>query len=499
MAKLPEHKIHKGNHGVVTPSDSQNVTTDGVAEVVSGATDVALNTAALAPLAVPLVASAAGVVGSIGEKVGLDSIAKAGRSTQSSIEEFTKKTIADLFSERKSAQRIADAAQEIADGVGGGLNKAGNTFGLPKIFQKVGEIRGGRRIEKIDKLIGKVNASVDIPSELRTHVQKIGDLAKIGNADHHEVTEAFSKAIEASKNLSSKDSKILKKLNEVAGSHFTSGSFKNIGDGIKALPKAIGNAPVLTGVMNTGFIASSAIGMFSIAKEFQHNLTALKKMSSDITGKPVSTFSVLFGKTPAPVAEARSKLLKGLAISEASSAAALGSSVVQAVKGSVSTAGFLVPQLVGMGANMLVGESSLSSYTTLSQAHALGKEIPVKAYAELVGKASPELRARGAEGSVFSKKLAEQYAAEKTSPAQVMREVSNGKLMKRVYTIIAANDLAKPVEAASVAANNKLEHSHVAALEKKKQPEKKHTVVGGHTAKLAANTGGQANHVLGGA
>ena len=218
-------------------------------------------------------------------------------------------------------------------------------------------------------------------------------------------------------------------------------------------------------------------------------------MSEDITGKKASTVSILFGKSSATVREARSKLFKNLAVSEATGAVALGVNIVSTVKNFSPISGivaFTAPQLIGGGISTLIGESTLPVYTELSQAHAAGQKISAEAYAELVGKASPELKARGGSSSVFAKELGKIYAAENASPAQIMREAANGKLVQHVKTLIAANEAAKATSMAN--------GSHVAALQKpaaKTIPSENKPVVGNHTKQLVASAG-QANHALSG-
>lgn len=489
--KLPTHNIHKRHPTGIEAGGG--VPTGGTLDTIDTLVDGANNTANTAvgvtqslSLIFPLLAGVAGGARWFANKLGITSIARAGDTAQKGLKRFPEKSFSEVF----GGSKIADKA---ADSLGNGLNRVVDSTGASGPINIINEGRAWLRLRNIDKFSSKVNASANLSSDLREHIQKIGNLAKIGNTDHHEVTEAlskFSEIIEAeSKNLSKKDAKALGKLGKAVDNHFS--SFKNIGDVVKAVPKAIGNAPVLQGVANATLIGASAVGVLAEANGFRKNLASLKQMSADITGKPVSTFSLLFGKVPAPVAEARSNLLKNFAVSEVSGIAALGATVLNvAKKNGVGLVGFMAPQLIGSGVNMLIGESTLPLYTKLSQAHASGNPISAADYAELVSKASPELQARGAAGSVFSKKLGEQYAAEKATPAQVMNEASDkNKIMARVERAIAENKAAK----AAVVTK-----SHVAALEKKGQPDEKHPVVGGHTKRIVADAG-QATRALGGA
>ncbi len=504
VTKLPTHNIHKHHpHGAApvgsVPTGAAPDIVDTLVDGANNATNKAIIVTQFSTFIVSLLAGVAGGAKWLANKIGITSIAKAGDTAQKGLKGFPEKSFLEFF----GGSKIADKA---ANSLGDGLNRVVDSTGLSGFINKINEGRGWLRLRKIDKFSNKVNTSANLSSDLREHIQKIGNLAKIGNTDHHEVTEAlsnFSKIIEEeSKNLSKKDAKALGKLGKAVDSHFSSGSFKKIGDVVKAVPKAIGNAPVLHGVANATLIGASAVGVLAEANGFRKHLASLKQMSADITGKPVSTFSLLFGKVPAPVAEARSRLLKNFVVSEVSGVAALGATVLNAAKkNGVGLVGFMAPQLIGSGVSMLIGESTLPLYTKLSQAHASGQQILAADYAELVGKASPELQARGATASVFSKELGKQYAAEKTTPAQIMREISNGNLMKRVHALIAKNELAKPMLAATVT-DKKTSKSHVAALGKIGQADKNQEVVGHHTEKLVARKlvvdAMKANHALGG-
>lgn len=504
VTKLPTHNIHKQHpHGAApvgsVPTGAAPDIVDTLVDGANNATNKAIIVTQFSTFIVSLLAGIAGATKWLANKFDITSIAKAGDTAQKGLKGFPKKSFSEVFGGSKIIDKTAHS-------LGDGLNRVVDSTGLSGVITKIRENRGWLHLREIDKLSNNLNASAALPSGLREHIQEIGNLAKAGNTDHHEVTEALSKFADIiekeSKNLSKKDAKALGKLGKAVDNHFASINFRKIGDVVKAVPKAIGNAPVLHGVMNATLIGASAVGVLAEANGFRKNLASLKQMSAEITGKPVSTFSLLFGKVPAPVAEARSKLIKNFAVSEVSGVAALGATVLNAVKkNGVGLVGFIAPQLIGSGVSMLIGESSLPLYTKLSQAHASGQQILAVDYAELVGKASPELQARGATASVFSKELGKQYATEKTTPAQIMREISNGDLMKRVHALIAKNELAKPMLAATVT-DKKISKSHVAALEKKGQPDKNHTVVGDHTKKytekLVANAG-QAKNALGGA
>ncbi len=276
---------------------------------------------------------------------------------------------------------------------------------------------------------------------------------------------------------------VINKITGVLGS-----KNQSIGNDVKALPQTIAKSNMREGLVNTAFIAGSAISMFGVATGFIQNLASLKEMHKDITGKSASTYDVLFGKVSVPVADARSKLLKTFTVSGTTDVISLGVAVAGAISKKVPMLAFFAPQVLSMGASTLIGESAMPYYASIKQAHAAGQKIPADAYAELIAKASPELAKRGGSASVFTQKLAEQYAQNNVSPAQIMREAANGQLIKRVDGIIAANEAAKKTTVnTALAAQPQQAHSHVAALEGKRNGQAVQGVVGEHTARIVSD------------
>ncbi|MEQ1705597.1 MAG: hypothetical protein ABL867_06435 [Rickettsiales bacterium] len=395
--------------------------------------------------------------------------------------------IPSVVKESSVTEKVVDAASRIGDT---GLAVAG---AAPMVTPVIAGAVGG--VAKVSEKIGlpsiaraATNGKMTIDKWTQLSVKQVYDKIKGGNPERNAALaeQALKKTLDEIGNG-------LNKAGGVIGA-------KNAGETVKGLRGAIGKAPVLIGVMNASFIVASAVGMVSAANNLRKNLSSLKEMSKDITGKESSTFSILFGKVPAPIKEARSKLLKNFAVSEVAGAASLGVNIVSTVKNLPPIRGmiaFTAPQLIGGGLNAMIGESSLSIYTALSQAHASGQKISGEAYAALIGTASPELKKRGGADSIFAKELGKIYAEENASPAQVMRRAVNGELMKDLNALIAANEAAKAT--ATVAAPAAVATgSHVAALQKpanKAVTIEQKPVVGNHTAQLVANAG-QATHAL---
>lgn len=191
------------------------------------------------------------------------------------------------------------------------------------------------------------------------------------------------------------------------------------------------NTTVQDGLM-LGF---SAISAYGVAKGFSQNLDSLKHMYAEVTGVPVekvSTISLLTGKVPEVVAEARSHFLKEYVSRGAISAAGLALIVRGIRKGGVGLVEGLVPTFAGMGVDMLMGESALPYFAGVSNAFKAGQEIPPSAYAEFLMASSKELKSHGNVGRRVAMLLGDEYAQEKASPTQILREIEESLQAKKL-------------------------------------------------------------------
>lgn len=449
----------------------------------------------MAPMAIPAVASVAGGVGYIGKEFGVGFIEKAGGDTQKAINNLTDKEVSQLLGGNRVSAAVGRGAKRVAGVVGDGLNKFTSSTGIDQIAPKYSGWRLKSHSARLDGLLANTEQMMkDLPHHGYQEAKKILKHARMPAGQINPETigslgREYANELSKADKLSAREKMAIRSLNniaktadKVAASHSGVASAKNMGGVVKELPQAIAKSKIIPGVMNTAFIGMSAMGMFGAAKGFAENMASLKEMASDITGKKVSTFAVLTGDVPPVLAEDRSKLLKNFAVSEVTGAASLGMMVLSAVKNRVGLLGFIVPDLAGKGVNMLIGESAVPYYAAIKQAHAKGQEIPVEAYAELLGNVSKELKVRGGVASPFTQEIAKQYAAVKAPPAQIMREATNGGVGKRINAIIAANEAVKP------------SHSHVAALNNKPK-EYTQPVVGNYTQKLVENAS-KASQVL---
>jgi hypothetical protein len=469
------HNVHKRQ---VTPDT--NVQDAGfLSKLATGAGNLFL----FAPVLLPLFGGLARGVGYIGEKTGITSVAKAGRNTQSAIKGFGEKSIIELSEGRAYTKNIGDAIQKGANVVGDLTGKVDDSLKISKISE-LSQYNAKRHLSKISKLAGE---ATDLPLELKPHLKEIENLAKSRNLDLKKLEsslDGLSKAVSGlqDKTLSSKltrtVSKIAKLSDKATNSRINANILGDLGGAVRGLPKALGNAPVLSTVMNTGFVATSAMEVRRSYKDFKESLAALHEMESDVKGKAI----------PASLKEERSKIYKRFAINSLAAVAGLGVSVANIVKGRMSFIGFAAPQIASMVGNAVIGESSLPYYASLKQAHAAGRAIPVEAYAEFIMKVSPDLQARGRTGKVFSKKLAEIYAADNASPATIMQKIADGTFKKDIEGLIADNEAKKSARAIEVVANHEPSTSHVARLQRSSDKTSLHKqeqpIVGPNTAKF---------------
>jgi hypothetical protein len=265
----------------------------------------------------------------------------------------------------------------------------------------------------------------------------------------------------------------------------------NISNAVRKAPSVIGKSNALNNTVNGAWVAGSAFSMFGLTTDFMSQMNALRRMHSDITGEDynrVSTYKLLLGKVPAPVAEARSQLLTNSGIQGVIQTAFLAFNVKQFMGGKMSWLSNSIQAGMMFGApvlGMVVPQSVLPVYDAVRKAHASGQKLPPEFIAEFIGAASSELRKRGGAESGFTRELAKQYAAENTSPADMLKEINSGALMERVKKIIASN---KTSVAAAAAAP---QVSHVDKLNGK--AEALAPVVGKHTQDEAARRGAAEN------
>jgi hypothetical protein len=438
------------------------------------------------------VAAGAGLVSRTSTRMGFPGIAGGAASVQTGITGFTGKTFSEALSKVPGASAVGGGLQKAFDWSGGVLEKAATVTGLKN--NRV--LSNARASEKILGGIPPLVASAEkYRASLPNGVVRAADdlVAHIRGAAHPgaldpEVVKNFRTAVSEAK-IVDKEARVATKVYEKIARHVTrshglhasSESWKQIGKTVSEVPGGIGSSRVLTGAMNAAFVGTSVVQMAGGARTFTQGVTSLKQLYADIKGVPtksVSTWDVLFSSSaPASVRDARKQLWETSVLGQLSDATSLVLSLKMARKGNLSIASFLVPQAVEMGAKVLIGGSYLADYDKMKTAHAHGQRLSADDYAQLLGQACKDIAARGGSDSPFAAALGQQYAEANASPQQVMQEINNGVVTKRVMQIIAANT---PTPAPSVAPQP--EQSHVEALTQSKRGER--PTVGTHTAMI---------------
>ena len=296
-----------------------------------------------------------------------------------------------------------------------------------------------------------------ISKELHGHfttLKNVQNAAHINHVDIGKVTSAVT-AIEKHLTAPGRATELAGMAKELAHHAGRARAYVNPGKAIKNAPAAVGQSNALNNASNAAWVGVSALGMFGIATGFTQQLTALRHMYADITGenyKNVSSFKVLFSQVPAPVATARSQLVKNIGAQAAVQGAWFGFSLKQFIGGGrlgkLGNAAQFGMMFAAPALMTLAPDSVLPVYDAARKAYASGEKLPPEFIAEFIGTASPELRKRGGTESAFTRELAKQYAAENASPAQIMKEIADGKMIERVKAITSAHKAAPAIAAA---------------------------------------------------
>jgi hypothetical protein len=237
------------------------------------------------------------------------------------------------------------------------------------------------------------------------------------------------------------------------------GMWSNVKGAVQNAPAQASKVSATHGMMNAAFIGMSALSMYGDAKTFSENLASLRQMYADMTGKDakdVSTISLLTGKVPEPVAVARSHMIKTFGIKQALDVANIAANVALVFGrrggGWKSIGAMMATSMASSAVDGVMGESILPVHKAFSDAYKAGREIPAEFYASYLYAASKDLNSRGEKGQQFAMQVAHEYASEHASPAQLLQEIENGKLVERIKNIAAkADELAKQHTHAEIA------------------------------------------------
>lgn len=466
--------------------------------------DTALNIAE-APLSVaglgvfmgiPLLNGIGRLTGWVGDKLNFNFMRRTGGTLQKPGIKLETTTLSDLGKSGWGAT-AGKVGRGVFDRVGSATQWASDKtgFGSWSASRKMGGV-----YRHLDQARGIAGINIDAVHEtLRPHVRSMQETlaaaAHPGHVDMGSLQKIFSEfdavkeALHATKTTiaTGPAAKNIGKLGKHVGKAVTkfgeAGEVKNIGATIKSLPAEMGKQSLSHNLNYGTWVAGSGLSLVHTARTLMKRWHALKRMHAAVEGvapEKVSTLGMLFGSVSAPIAEARKHLIKTFFAREAVETFGLGI----ALKGMRNRhmGGLMVgAQFMGsMAVDRVMGESLVSIYEPLEAAYAAGQKLPPEAYAALIGMSSKELELRGGADGAFAKEIAKQYAAENKSPAEVLKEVGNGKLTWRMHEIMRANEAARASHAPAI--------SHV---EKLKGTQIHRAVVGEHTDKVTREPAGQ--------
>lgn len=184
--------------------------------------------------------------------------------------------------------------------------------------------------------------------------------------------------------------------------------------------------------INNGLMLGiSAMQAYGVAKGFTQNLDALKHMYSDLTGTPVekiSTIALLTGSVPDVMKEPRRHFINEHVLRGGVSAMGAGLIARAMFKGrAMGWIEGLAPVAASVGADIMLGESILPHYASISNAQRSGQQLPPQVYTEFLMNASSELRNRGRIGLRMGILLGEELAQERAKIADVLKELEDSK------------------------------------------------------------------------
>ena len=193
-------------------------------------------------------------------------------------------------------------------------------------------------------------------------------------------------------------------------------------------------------------IGFTAIGAYGVAKTFSQNLDALRNMHADISGIPVervSTWALLTGNVSPVVAEARSHLLKEFIPKGLAQLGGLAwvTKVAYRPKAGMmeNMASFMLPQAATGAIDMFMGESILPVYSGFANAYKSGEPLTAEAYGEFILAGDQDLKKRRV-GKQVATELGAEFAAEKIDPAEILREMNDGRFKARIEKLIAKDE-----------------------------------------------------------
>lgn len=468
--------------------------TYAVERLTDGA-DSVLTKVGMAGMLAPMAGSAVGAVaGGLGRLTGSQSLKGASEKISGGMKRLNEVTIGELTEKAGVGGVFTKVTQPVANVTASVVDKLAGWTGISRRRAEKHLGKAAVAHSRAQSVVGQMNmAHLDhLPESFREPVQQMHDLAK-GAATHGAIDkDAFQRVhslMEEAKlggvKLNTEGKALLKQahsLKEHLGNavhhDMKSTGWRNVKESVRNAPATFAKSSAMHTVVNGAFAASSMLSMVKDTMSFSHSVETLKQMYADMTGtkaKDVSTMRILLGSVPPPIADVRGKLMKNFVVKQGVDIANVGLMLATRMGFAKVMASQMGVMAVSGVADSLLDTSVIPMYKAFTDAQKKGMPISAGDYAAFIGTASRDLKARGGADSEFARALGEQYAAEKTSAAQMLNEITDGKMMVRLHGIIDANK-AKMAEAAAAKPTHTDRLNGTAAAQ---QP-----VVGQHTAAL---------------
>lgn len=212
-------------------------------------------------------------------------------------------------------------------------------------------------------------------------------------------------------------------------------------------PERVAGTSLSSATMNFAFLGADAIETIHTTRTFQRDSKHFAEMVADVMelDKAPSATQAMRMHVPPALASIRADIMKSYGINMGTHALTTGMDLLQAFRGKGVHMGlFMASQAIGMGVRTYVGgNETLPAYLQFSQAFKSGQPLQQVDYANFINAAVKECRdLRDGASNPVVQALAAQFAAEKASPAQILREsgLKEGGIKARIEAITSEYD-----------------------------------------------------------
>lgn len=335
----------------------------------------------------------------------VDQVAKHAASQFGAEAANEAKMMANMTAARKSDLVKEASSFSLLGGVASLMNKASNLLMLaPFIGGAVGLVA---KIKPLAKIAGNTKAAIDL------HSVPVGEFAK-------KAGEIAGGKSDMAKAVSSRSSQLADYAHKTIG---------NTKFGSKALA-SIKDVSVASAAVNTGFAVQQTAG---IALSYRDKVRTLKQMQKDLTGKEVSTMTVMMGGAELSplVKQARKEAFggKSLAGTGLEVAGAVGNLYLAFFDKSRGMKGFAKSMAIGMAPSLVAnfvtsGNTALQAYRDMTLSMAQNGKADVALYESLVGGLSQK-----APGDLV-RQVAEKAYVKQMAPNEVLKMMAETDFMQ---------------------------------------------------------------------